>query len=121
MNPFAELQRVAERGYADRLPPPREPEVIPARLGSRTELLLHALAEHGDLSTIELSEMTGLCSKRIWGLLKAHIDSGRVVVHDKVWRINREWPAQQLQRDLARAAELLRQHGYTVTAPGARP
>lgn len=120
MNPFSELARIADRGYADRAPLPDDPAAHPAdpfaEDCSHTERLIRTLAAHVRLTTVELSRLTGLKTAAIWGLLKVRRASGQLVFDGTAWEINRAW----LSPEVKRAVELLRSRGWTVVAPGER-
>jgi hypothetical protein len=116
MNPFAELTRVADRGYAGREPLPDEPPPLFTLSGTRTELLLELLTKRGRLTTGELARATGLQDKLVWGLLKARRTAGQVVHDGEAWEINEAW----IPPEIKRAVELLRSRGWTCIAPGAK-
>lgn len=112
-SPFSELARVAVRGFADREPLPDEAVQLPQH-GTRTELLMLLLTEHGRLTTTELADLSGLDGKIVWGLLKSRKANGQVLHDGTAWEISDHWTPPEIKR----AAELLRSRGWTVIAPG---
>lgn len=102
-DPFAELVRVASR-----------PGALTPLIGAenKTAALFDCLRQ-GNYSTPELGAACGLSSRQVWGLLRAPLESGRVVRIGDAWAINPEWCSPQL----AQAAALLRAHGWTVCEP----
>jgi hypothetical protein len=119
-NPFAELARVADRGYAGRAPLPNEDPTqgppLSTLSGTRTDLLLQLLTTRGRLTTEQLARATGLQNKLVWGLLKARRTTGQVVHDGDAWEINEAW----IPPEIKRAVELLRSRGWTCIAPGAK-
>ncbi|WP_066338434.1 hypothetical protein [Azohydromonas lata] len=120
LNPFAELARVADRGYIERAPLPEEDPAQGPPLftlsGTRTDALLELLTKRGRLTTAELARATGLQDKLVWGLLKARRTAGQVVHDGEAWEINEAW----IPPEIKRAVELLRSRGWTCVAPGAK-
>jgi len=81
---------------------------------SKTEFLLRMLRDVGPQTTVDLSAALGDPTRLVWGLLKVPRETGRVYFDAGVWRINHRF----VRPDIARAAELLRSQGWTVTEPG---
>lgn len=103
VDPFAELVRVVSR--------PRALEPITGA-ENKTAALFDCLRQ-GNYTTPELGAACGLSSRQVWGLLRAPLESGRVVRIGDAWAINHEWRSQQV----VQAAALLRAHGWEVKAP----
>jgi len=107
--PFADLIRLATRTAS------RAPERAPSS-GTRTGELLHLLAWHGPMHTVELASAVALPTRLVWGLLKVPRHRGQVEFSSGKWTLNRDYCRQQ-QDELQAAARLLRANGWTVQSP----
>lgn len=111
MNPFAQLVDAVTAKQR------RVPEwAAKEQHGSLTDTLLGLLDCNGPMTTRDLCDAVGLThTKLVWGLLKQHLDSGQVryTAILKLWELNRDFPG----RDVQRAADLLKSHGWTCIAP----
>lgn len=81
----------------------------PSARNGNTGRLFDALAQ-GPRTTAELTAATGLCSKRVWGLLGSQRHLGRVTFVDGVWSLCTDHDEQ-----VAEAVAFLRRRGWTVT------
>lgn len=106
-NPWGQLLELAAR-----------PQLPAAALRGQnpTAQLLSLIAQrpHG---TAELAQAVGLCTRRVWGLLKNARASGQVSFSGSTWQHNHDW----LPADIERAAQLLRAAGWRVERPPCNP
>lgn len=84
-----------------------------ARPGTKVARLLDELAQVDSVSTLALCVRAELEPRQVWGLLKAARAAGQVTFSAGRWALNRDWRG----RDIERAAALLRDAGWRVTAP----
>ena len=106
-NPWGQLLALAARP---------QPPAAALRGQNPTAHLLSLIAQrpHG---TAELAQAVGLCTRRVWGLLKNARSSGQVLFSDSTWQHNHDW----LPADIERAAQLLRDAGWRVEPPPCSP
>ena len=104
MNPFAQLIALASR-------PAPAPAVDQA--DTKTAKLLRYLEANPQATTCQIVGDVGLEHKKVWGLLKSHIDRGQVLIVNGYWSLNPDY----LGADVERAVALLRSKGWMVTPP----
>lgn len=106
MSPFDAMAKVLA------VPPKLAPRA-PAG-GSLTKALLAALSDGNKRTTAELAAFIGAeHSKHVWGLLKDQRKRGEVLCTAGIWSMNPNY----LTKQVAAAADLLRQHGWKVEPP----
>lgn len=82
---------------------------------SRTESIRALLRESGPLTSRQIALILNLDRESLVGaLLKADLHSGRAYFQDGRYHWDGKYD-EQLQREIADAAHLLRKHGYSVT------
>lgn len=81
---------------------------------TKTQQLLDAIDQLGNVTTMRLCLETDLDSRAVWGLLKLHRKSGRVQFNYGEWSPGVSAETIKAQQ----AAQLLRSLGWTVVAPG---
>jgi hypothetical protein len=102
-------------------PTPRRPApvagegALQARPGTKLAALLAELAGCESLPTLALALRADLTPRQVWGLLKAPRTAGQVRFEAGRWALVHDFAG----RDVQRAAELLRAHGWRVQPPGA--
>lgn len=82
--------------------------------GTKLARLLAVLATVESATTLSLSVHTDLSSSQVWGLLKVPRACGQVKFSVGRWYLVKGFAG----RDVERAAELLRERGWQVVAPG---
>ena len=83
---------------------------------TKTAHLLQIIEQRRRVPTLALCAEVELDSRAVWGLLKAHKQAGQVRFDGTHWLMSDDYVPAKLQR----AAQLLRQAGWTVIEPSGR-
>jgi hypothetical protein len=84
-----------------------------AKLPTKTAQLLQLIEQHGRVPTLTLCVEMDMPSVGVWGLLKIPRQTGQVRFDGTHWLMGDDYVPAKLQR----AAQLLRQAGWTVVEP----
>jgi hypothetical protein len=94
----------------------RQPAQSPtpdAKPPTKTAQLLQMIEDNGRVNTLTLCLEMDMPSMSVWGLLKIPRQTGQVRFDGTHWMMGTDYVPQKLQK----AAQLLRQAGWTVVEP----